>query len=225
MRNIRLIISILVIPLPWVIRRFFYRTLLGYKISDGAWIGRSIVSVNCLFMGGGSRIGSMTIVRNLESLDMGESSRIGSFNWIFGLIDSQNKHFRASPERKSVLKLSAHAAITARHIIDCIDAVSIGFCSILAGHRSQVLTHSVDLYSSEQTCGPVTIGDYCFVGTGCIVLKGAKLPDYSILGAGSVFSRAIEDENYFLYSGNPAKPIKSLGSDLGYFNRKIGVVE
>ena len=70
---------------------------------------------------------------------------------------------------------------------------------------------------------PVLIGDYCFVGTGSIVLSGSVLPSYSVLGAGSVLNKAYE-ETHMLYAGNPARPVKKLDAELKYFVRSIGFV-
>ncbi len=68
------------------------------------------------------------------------------------------------------------------------------------------------------------IGRYCFVGTSCVVLKGANLPDFSVLAASSCLSKAF-DETFTLYSGVPAIQAKSLSRDALYFCREKGFVE
>ncbi|SDG37019.1 transferase hexapeptide (six repeat-containing protein) [Dyadobacter soli] len=54
---------------------------------------------------------------------------------------------------------------------------------------------------------PVLIGDDVWIGCRCLVLKGAKIPNNSIIGASSLVSKALEKENA-LYAGSPCKLIK-----------------
>lgn len=53
----------------------------------------------------------------------------------------------------------------------------------------------------------ILIGNHVWIGMGATILKGSHLPDGSILGAGSVYSRKYIDNNC-IYVGNPAKKIK-----------------
>ena len=39
---------------------------------------------------------------------------------------------------------------------------------------------------ANATAAPITIGDYCFVGTNCVLLGGSVLPSYSVLAAKSL---------------------------------------
>ena len=119
--------------------------------------------------------------------------------------------------------MGSHAAITTRHYIDCTNSVTVGEFSTVAGARSQLLTHSIDLQESRQSSKPINIGKYCFIGTACIVLGGSSLPDYSVLGASSMMNKSFS-EAYFLYAGNPAKAVKELSKDMAYFRRPSGFV-
>jgi acetyltransferase-like isoleucine patch superfamily enzyme len=94
----------------------------------------------------------------------------------------------------------------------------------VAGARSQILTHAIDFKRNRQVSAPVRIGRYCFVGTACVVLKGARLPECSVLAAGSTLARAY-DETFTLYSGVPALPVKALDRDAEYFRRTRGHVD
>ena len=120
--------------------------------------------------------------------------------------------------------LGSQSAITHRHIIDCTNAVHIGEFTTLAGYRSQILTHSIDLMDCRQSSAPVRIGDYCFIGTDCVLLGGSALPSYSALGAKSLLNKAY-DQTYSLYAGVPAKPVKSLEPEMKYFQREVGFVQ
>ena len=69
------------------------------------------------------------------------------------------------------------------------------------------------------------IGDCCFIGTGCIILKGYVLPDYSLLGAASLLNKVHCDIGY-LYDGVPARKISEISLDKNlYFSRKIRYVK
>ncbi|MBK6741978.1 MAG: acyltransferase [Hydrogenophilales bacterium] len=221
--NIRLLSLIAVVLLPWAIRRRIYSGLFGYTIHPTARIGFSLVDADYVEMLAGSYIGSLTIIRNLEELSLGEDAGIGTFNWIFGYRSKFKKHFKQHPDRKSALRLGDHAAIVARHIVDCTDVIDIGEYSTIAGHRSQMLTHAIDFRENRQTCAPIRIGRYCFIGTGAILLKGAVIPDYCLIGAGSVVHKPL-DEEAWVYAGVPAAKIKPVNKSLGYFIRKRGSV-
>ena len=53
---------------------------------------------------------------------------------------------------------------------------------------------------------PVTIGDDCFIGANCIILKGTVLGRNCIVGAGSIVHGSFPDNA--IIAGNPAKIIK-----------------
>ncbi len=209
--------------LPWFLRRWLLRRLCGYRIEPGARIGLSLIAVPRLRLAAGARIGHFNLVRGLR-VELGPSASIGNFNWIAGMPHAGARHFHDEPAREPALTLEAHAAITSRHFIDCSNHVHIGAFSIVAGAWSQILTHAVDLRRNRQASAPVHIGRYCFVGTGCVILKGSRLPDYSVLQANSTLASAFE-QPYTLYSGVPAHEARSLPRDYAYFSRERGYVE
>ena len=55
-----------------------------------------------------------------------------------------------------------------------------------------------------------TVGDYCLVGIGAIILDGAVLEDYVMLGAGALVSSGKRLESGYLYVGAPAKQARPL---------------
>jgi acetyltransferase-like isoleucine patch superfamily enzyme len=222
MKNI--VLQLLFIFLPWRIRRPLLRYFLNFDIDKSAHIGLSLVIQSNLRMDAESRIGHLNVVKGLSLLHMHERSSIGKLNWISGYAISEKKHFGHVKNRSPELILKEHAAITNRHLIDCTDRVHIGKYTTLAGFRSQILTHSIDLYRSIQDCSPVYIGDYCFIGTACVLLNGSKLPNYSVLGACALLNSQHEDE-FTLYGGVPAKPLATLGRETQYFQRETGFVK
>lgn len=58
-----------------------------------------------------------------------------------------------------------------------------------------------------------TIGDYCLIGIGAIVMDDAELGDYLMLGAGALVPPGKKLEGGYLYVGAPAKQIRALTND------------
>jgi len=55
-----------------------------------------------------------------------------------------------------------------------------------------------------------TIGDYCLVGIGAIIMDDAVLDSYVMLGAGALVPPGKHLESGFLYVGSPAKAMRPL---------------
>ena len=97
------------------------------------------------------------------------------------------------------------------------------FCamkSIVIGNRVQIGANTKimdnDMHSLDPTeryyddrsnilCKPVSIGNDCFVGANCIILKGTTLGENCIVGAGSVVHGEFPDNS--IIAGNPARLI------------------
>lgn len=213
--------QLLLFVLPWQLRRLFLNLVPGFRIASSARIGFALVFAERLDMAPGSSIGHMTLVSPIGLIKLADNATLGRGNKVIG---AQKTHlYRAEPDRRSALILGRHAAITRDHYIDCSSTVTVGEFSIIAGWRSQILTHSPDFRQSCQVTGDVTIGAYTFVSTGCIMLKGAVLPPRSILAAGSVLTHAFDAE-WKVYGGSPAKPVADLDPGMAFFRRPYGVM-
>jgi acetyltransferase-like isoleucine patch superfamily enzyme len=224
MKNLRaIVLQMLFMFLPWALRRRLLGAVFGYRLHPTSRIGFAVVYPSHLVMEEGARIGHGTVCRGIGLLQLGPYASIGAGNWIGGHPEGDTRYFQLEPERRSALLLGEHAAITTRHIIDATNTISIGRFTTVAGFRSQLLTHSIDLHSCRQSSGPILIGQYCFVGTAVVILKDAVIPDYCVLGAMSLLNSA-HDEQYSLYGGVPARKIKTVSSGSLYFQRQEGVV-
>jgi hypothetical protein len=218
----RMIISILVLFLPWPLRRAVLVHILGYKIHKTARIGYSIICPIRLEMGPGTLIGHLNFCRaGIELLQLREGGILGHMNWICGEPLRGDGLFAHQQDRHPELIIKEHAAITSRHLIDCTSSFVVGRFSTVAGWRSQILTHSIDIANGRQSSAPIHIGEYCFTGTNSVLLGGSSLPDYSVLGASSLLNKQ-HTEAYWFYAGVPAKQIKQLSPDLAYFTRSKG---
>lgn len=214
---------LLIVMSPWRLRRHLLQRLFGYRLHPGSHIGLAWIFPRQLVMERGARIGHLTVAKGMDLLTVGEEASIGRLNWISAYPTGDSKHFTHLAQRRAELYVAAHAAITHRHIIDCTERVSIGRFSTFAGFRSQILTHSIDLVACRQDASPVSIGDYCFVGTACTLLGGSALPDYSVLGANALLNKA-QHETYRLYAGVPASAVAKLDPGMKYFTRPTGFV-
>ncbi|MGN1256151.1 MAG: acyltransferase, partial [Bacteroidaceae bacterium] len=172
----------------------------------------------------GASIGHFTVAVNLDRMVLGKNVHIGRSNWITGFpTQTESKHFAHDEARRSELIIDDESAITKHHHIDCTNSIHIGHHVTIAGYYSQLLTHSIDVYAGRQDSHPISIGDYCFVSTGVKILGGATLPEHSVLAAGAVLNKPME-ESYSLYGGVPAKRIKGIPKEAKYMNREKGFV-
>ena len=215
--------ALLSLLLPWPLRRAILRHFLGYEIAETSRIGLSLIYPRKLILKEGARIGHLTVCKDIDLLELGESAFIGNLNWITGYPSGAPGHFEHQTDRHPELVLSRHSAITNRHIVDCTARIHIGAFTTVAGFASQILTHSINLESNRQEAYPISIGDYCFVGANCVLLGGNSLPDHCVLGAKSLLNQNYK-ESYFLYGGVPAIAIKALPDTLRYFQRTSGYV-
>lgn len=127
-----------------------------------------------------------------------------------GLPDNKyNKHswIVGNPE------IAEHVWIGAFCLIDALHApLKIGKGTNVSS-GVQILTHStVKRCVSEGRYGdidysPTTIGEFCFIGTNAVILRGVILGHHSVVGAGAIVSEGMNIPPYSLLAGVPAKII------------------
>ena len=64
---------------------------------------------------------------------------------------------------------------------------------------------------------PVVIGDRCWVGSRSTIMKGVRLPHDTIVAAGAVVAKSVEEPNTVI-GGNPAKTIRTGVRGWDYFS-------
>lgn len=220
---LRLVCVLLMVIVPAPLRRTIAIKVFGWDIDENARIGRSLILVGHVSMAARANIGSFNVIRGLDELRMGQGATIGTRNWVLAPPLSEQV-FRRSPNRKPVLYMAAYTGITNGHHIDCSDRVEFAEYAVLAGFRSQILTHSLDLVRDEFVTGPVELGERCAVMSGCVLLSGTRVPARSIVSAGSVITTKLTKELTF-YRGNPAEAVRELPASLKYFQRRPEDVE
>jgi acetyltransferase-like isoleucine patch superfamily enzyme len=217
------LVMLLATFLPWEMRRRLLEQQFGYSLHPTSYIGFAWICPQRLVMEEHARIGHLTVCKGADLLHLGAHAIIGQLNWITGFPSGTSRHFAHQPERRPELIVEKHAGISSRHFIDCTARVRIGAFTTIAGFRSQLITHSIDLAAGRQSSEPIEIGEYCFLGTEAVVLGGSSLPHHSVLGAKSLLNKKW-DAPFHLYGGVPAKPLKKLPEDMEYFRRREGFV-
>jgi len=186
----------------------------GHRIAPKAIARANLVwRVRSFEMAPSSRISSGNLIKGLRAVKIAEHATIGKNN----VITANAAYARISNGGR--LELGEHAYITSRHSMDCSGSLFVGGFSAVAGHGTQVLTHSVDLARNAQSAYPVVIGERTFVGARCLLLGGATLPARSVLAAGSVLTHGERSEQG-LWAGVPARfktPMTGL-----WFDRTVG---
>ena len=101
--------------------------------------------------------------------------------------------------------------ITAESTIVAYSEVRFGKNCLLSW---DILVMDADLHKIKDKTGsvlnaprPISIGNDVWIGCRCLILKGAIIPDGSILGANSTVSKKLESERC-IYVGNPAESVR-----------------
>ena len=216
------LLKIMLIFMPWRLRRWMLTVVFHYDLHPTSRIGYSWIYPKHLRLREYARIGHLNFSKGLDLIALDAYATIGNLNWVTAH-PSSGIHFRHVPCREPALILAEHAAITSQHFFDCASPITIGRFSTVAGLRSQFFTHSIDVREGRQDTRPIEIGAYCLVATGTVVLPGGRLPDHSVTSALSLLNNQFT-ESYYLYGGIPATPVKRLPSDCAYFRRARGFV-
>lgn len=207
--------------LPNVLKRPFLRLLLGFELHPTATIGLAWLGMKHLRMAEGARIGHLNVFKNLDAVVLKEHASIGRMNFFTCVPSSDARHYGHIENRSTEFQLGVHSHVTMRHLFDCNAPVLVGDFVTVAGYGSQFLTHSIDIELCRQDAHPIVIEDFSFVGTGCILLGGSKLPARSVLGAGAVLNKSFEEPES-LYAGVPAIFKKRLPKETKYWQRQSG---
>lgn len=183
----------------------------GHQIGRNVRIGMTYLDVRHLVLHDHATIGHFNVVKNVDTLVMGERSQIGQLN----LVTSSHFYQERLGEGTARLELGPRSVITMRHYIDVQAPVRIGAHSILAGLNSVVLTHQKGIVELNEA-KPVTIGDRVYVGSNSVVHPGAVVGDHIMIASGSVVSGKLL-EPHSLYSHERIHAVKRLGPEAAYF--------
>jgi len=215
-----ILFQVLIFSFPWALRRKLLSSILGWRIDPTARVGFSIILARTVIIGYHSKIGHLNYVSRLDLLQLGTLSSIGHLNLVYTFPSSDKSEFSDERDRRTHLIIGEHSHLTNLHIVDCTDQVSIGRFTVIAGFRSNILTHSPNFENGAQRVSSVEIGDFCFIGTNSTLLAGTKINSKTIVAAGSIVTN--DSANFCgIVGGVPAKVLKEAPNNLGYFNEKI----
>lgn len=100
-------------------------------------------------------------------------------------------------------------------LLDGSGNLSIGtYCSISTG--TQILTHDTVKWAlsggkSDYEYSPVSIGDYCFIGTNAVVTRGITIGKHCLIGAGTVVTTDVPNNS--ILAGIPGRRIGEVKID------------
>lgn len=102
------------------------------------------------------------------------------------------------------------ATIYARSSITIGDDTQIGGNTKILDNDFHPIDAQARLADDRSQIGirPIVIGKNCFIGCNSLILKGTRLGDNCVVGAGAVVSGVFEDN--CVIAGNPARVIKRL---------------
>lgn len=98
--------------------------------------------------------------------------------------------------------------------LDAVGGISIGD-NVSIAHASSLISFN-HTYNDPSTpikynpcdCRPIVVDEDVWIGCGCRVLAGVKIGKRSVIAAGAVVNRDVENNS--IYAGVPAKKIKSI---------------
>ena len=146
--------------------------LYGNSVGRNVRIGFTWMNLRGKYhLGDFTRIGHLNIV-NVKALTMETGSKIGSFNWISGLVSETG------------LRLGICSSIRRFHYLDTTGGISIGSNTIIAGRGSVLFTHGLSPVNLDFQKG-IVIGDWVYIGAKVNILPGAQIATGVFVGRGS----------------------------------------
>jgi acetyltransferase-like isoleucine patch superfamily enzyme len=154
----------------------------------------------------GLQIGDNSLLGNIEcewpgSVEIGENCNISErvTFWIKNPFDETNR-----------IKIGNNVLIGRNCELNCSLKISIGDNCLIASNTVIVdINHSVwkdsPIYAQPLIAEEVILEDDVWIGTGCVILKGVKIHNGGVIGAGSVVTKSVPA--YEIWAGVPAKKI------------------
>lgn len=213
----RLALHAVVALLPRPVKLFVYRAVFKYRIGARVRIGFSILDVAECDIADDVQIGHGNLITRVDHLTLGDHARIGHLNIIRGGKEVTIKRYAdilRLNEINSILDprvdrpvdprfvLGTGSTITTGHKVDFTDRVDIGRMTVLGGRHSSLWTHA------RQQTGPITIGEWNYLGSEIRVAPGTSIGSRCIVGMGAVVVSSFPDAT--VIGGVPAKAIREV---------------
>ncbi len=203
--------------MPGFLKKFAYRSILGYKIGRRVSLGfGSVVIGKSVTLGDDVEIGLMAVVQG-RSITIGRHSSIGTFTYVSCETieigeDAKIREqvFIGGPQLpESKFTLGSRTIVLQMTYINPTKPVTIGDDTGIGGH-CLIFTHGAWLNVLDgypATYEPVTIGKSVWLPWRVFVMPGATIGDGSVIGGDSMVQGTIPPRS--LAVGSPAKVIRS----------------
>src|SRR5216684_7389640 len=203
--------------LPSPLKRWAYRTFLGYRIGRRVRFGLGgVVIGQTVELGDDVEIGMLAIVMG-RTITIGRQSSIGTMSYVSCRVieigeDAKIREqvFVGGPQLpESRFALGSRTIVLQMAYINPTKPVVIGDDTGIGGH-CLIFTHGVWLSGLEGypvTYQPVTLGRSVWLPWRVFVMPGSTIGDGSVIGANSLVSGNIPPKS--LAVGSPAKVIRS----------------
>ena len=124
-------------------------------------------------------------------------------------------HWQTHFFQPSGVVIGDHCNIGNRAFLDGRLGLTIGNC-VATGAEVMIYTmqHDIDSPGFEPTGGPVSIGDYVYIGPRAIILPNVRLGRGAVIAAGAVVTQDVPD--YAVMAGVPARFVRERSRDLDY---------
>lgn len=149
-----------------------------------------------------------------EKLSIGDHVTINS-SFLSNLLGLYQRTIIITRTSDAVVKIGNHvgisgATIYARRSIVIGDYTLIGANTKIMDNDFHPVNPKVRRNTPNEKMGiqPIVIGENVFIGCNCLILKGSRIGNNSVIGAGSVVSGDIPAN--CVAAGNPARVIKKL---------------
>ena len=170
--------------------------MFGHDIHPSAHIGPNlVVGVVKFEIGQTAAIGPFNVFRGLGLVRLSEYSIVNSWNWI-----SAHPVYRNVDSNAGTLFLGTCARIGSRNYLDTSGTIVIKAFSYVGGNKCLLQTHEPHFATDQQSVGRITVGHHSMVGSRAVLLKGAELPDESLLAANSTLVGANRELRKGLYA-------------------------
>jgi acetyltransferase-like isoleucine patch superfamily enzyme len=193
---------------PWKIRNEIERWLLL------PWI-RTVLALNGIAWGEGWRIYGVPIIqRHRDSvMQFGPCLQLRSA-LRSNPLGPNHPVFLVTWQAAAVLKVGADFGMTGG-VICAADSITIGDRVAIGANSTLIDTdfHPLDYrrrqeHPADARTAPIVIEDDVFVGMHCLILKGVRLGQGCVIGAGSVVARDVPPG--MIAAGNPAQVLKAV---------------
>lgn len=184
----------------------------GHKIGENVKIGFCYLDIQEISLSDNVIISDFNMFKNIEKLEIKESSTIGRFN----LFTCSNYYKNKISKNPGIIRIGNNTAITMRHYFDVQEKIEIGDFSLVAGIKTIFFTHQKGI-SMLNEAKPITIGSHVYMGAACRVMPGCIIEDNIIVGGGNILSGHMS-ESFSLYTTQRVSKVKSLPENSPFFS-------